>query len=157
PCGEAGVVANVDADGIGDLVLTCQGDAPSIVVWSGADAAAGRVVSIGSVPPALVHPYGADWLARAGDLDGDGLEEVALEPGRASFSGPSTAVVDPDTDWALIATGAGLASEADVQTQGWHLVSAGAWYPIPGSGGAVGDVDGDGIEDLIVAAEPSTT
>lgn len=128
-CGADGAVAQIDGDGVPDLVLRCTGQArrtattPSdhVRVWSGAAAGQGYVAPVGV--PVDVEPGG--WFGALPDLDGDGADEILVG--------------------AQIVAGGALLAAQDVR------------WPTPGDGTVraadAGDHDGDGVADLVVAED----
>jgi hypothetical protein len=151
--------ADVDGDGVDDLVVAAPGNSTgtggsAYVVFGGAGLAAaspvslaalgGRGFTVRSAPDALLG-----WaVAGVGDLDGDGREEVAVSddwgdargggyPGTVYVVGGRTTtttvdLTDPDSTLLRVS---GAADNDRLRTV------AGA-----------GDVDGDGVPDLVVGA-----
>ncbi|MFN7143810.1 MAG: integrin alpha, partial [Myxococcota bacterium] len=124
------------ADGVAGL-----GDAPA--TFTGASTAASRVRAHGS---ATGGDALGDAVAGVGDLDGDGLADVALGAGGSDAAGDDSGEV-----WLLrgpITDGDHRSADADARRFG----------PGPGAyaGAALagaGDLDGDGLDDVLVAAD----
>ena len=124
--------ADVNCDGVADIVaVTGSGTAIRLTVLSGKD---------GSALVAPFDPFGQDFLGggyvAAGDLDGDGRAEFVVSPGDGG--GPRVTVfsLNPDGSTAVRHNFLGI---DDTNFRG-------------GARAAVGDVNGDGTPDLVVAA-----
>ncbi|MFO0799707.1 MAG: SdrD B-like domain-containing protein [Gemmataceae bacterium] len=123
---------DVDGDGVADIVaVTGPGTPIRVTVRSGTD---GRVL----VAP--FDPFGGDFLGggfvAAGDLDGDGRAEFVVTPDQGG--GPRVTVFtrNPDGSTAVRSNFLGI---DDANFRG-------------GARAAVGDVNGDGVPDVVVAA-----
>ncbi len=124
--------ADVNGDGVADIItVTGVGTALRVSVVSGAG---------GAVLVAPFDPFGGDFLGggyvTAGDLDGDGRAEFAVTPDQGG--GPRVTVfsLNPDGTAAVRANFLGI---DDTAFRG-------------GARAAIGDVNGDGTPDLVVAA-----
>ncbi|MFH1466160.1 MAG: MopE-related protein [Pseudomonadota bacterium] len=134
-----------DGDGLPDLLVGASGNddagsgAGCAYLWSSADGLGhyGLDSAYGRYPGSTGQAAGGG-VAGAGDVDGDGWDEVLVGGGSASFLlyGPLTG-------------GTVALSSADVE------FSSGSW-----SGPTVrsaGDVDGDGLQDLLLGATSDST
>jgi uncharacterized delta-60 repeat protein len=124
--------ADVDGDGVADVVaVTGPGTALQLAVLSGKD---------GSVLVAPFDPFGGGFAGggyvAAADLDGDGRAEFVVTPDQGG--GPRVTIFGL-TPGGAPTTLANFFGIDDPNFRG-------------GARGAVGDVDGDGTPDLIVAA-----
>ena len=147
PTGD-GRMWDVDGDGVGDLLLLGNDDEALVVsgdslgVGGSIDASQIALATIPSPPTAgKGNPYYAPEAAYApaGDLDGDGLDELAL-----------IWPTGPDTEAVYLFSGAQLAG-------GVHLAPPDAMWRIDAPTDATiytvlaaGDVNGDGHQDLAV-------
>ena len=152
--------ADWDADGVPDLVIAC----PAWTAGLGGTNRPGRVCLIpgGSVPTTGgIDLSAASWCVEGtpgandytgstlatGDLDGDGLLDLAVS---ATGRYGGTVGVYYGTTLAT-ASGAGVITDADVV-----LVASSGWQRF-GRGLAFGDVDGDGLDDLLIGDEMGAT
>jgi hypothetical protein len=149
---------DLDGDGRDDLVVgsdpTSTSAYPAGVVWVVSGSSVTGVADLDAVATAVLvgESAGDDFgteVASAGDLDGDGVPDVVVgapladvgftNNGRAYvFHGPLLGTVG--------------AASADVRFTG-----LGDNHRVGGAVGGVGDVDGDGTDDLAIGAPRETT
>jgi hypothetical protein len=133
---------DVNGDGVGDLVLLDPTGAPRprLLVYLGARGglagSAAQSIDIDVGPAALE----GEGLASPGDLDGDGRAEVAL-----AISGSGSAVAEVRIWWG--------SDEGLALTETTSLAEP-TVIPAPMSG--TGDVDGDGLGELVVGGRGGT-
>jgi hypothetical protein len=141
-------VGDSDGDGIADFMTGSAGGAssaePEVLLFTGPIAGdltrEDAIWRLSSAPPET----SGDWLGEAqdmADLDGDGVDELIV--GVPSFSGPG--VVDVYSGTVRGETGfPGRGGEALARLQGVTALED------TGSGVSHGDLDGDGIADLLI-------
>jgi hypothetical protein len=148
---------DVNGDGIDDLIIGALRADPngrenagvSYVVF-GSDQGLPATIDLATDADLVIQGAAYDLsgasVSGAGDVDGDGVDDLLIgAPGAASGAGASYVVFG--TDQGFPAT-IDLASDADVTIQGVA--------PGDSSGGSVrgaGDVNGDGLDDLLIGAE----
>lgn len=128
---------DVNADGYDDIVVGAPFDSPhgvfeagSVTVYSGAD---GSVLHSWT-GDAANHQFGFA-VAGLGDWNGDGFDDVAASTYHLPVFGPSYVRVFSGKDGTVMLAPTGAA-------EGWFGAAL----------GRVGDVDGDGLDDLLVGS-----
>jgi len=150
---------DVDGDGLADLLLTAEDDGSSniagmIYVVLGADlAGASGEVEVSDAYRAFigeaVEDIAGEALSTAGDLDGDGLSELIIGSSR-DFG---TAYASGAAHLVYGASLAGLSSTASLADTDVKFLGLEVQSRAGGSVSGGGDVDGDGIADLLIGGE----
>ena len=144
-----GWAGDIDGDGLDDvLVAAPQGDKVHLVF--GATLAAGGSISLGDDDARMAGAVG-DWFGTSavgvGDVDGGGLGDVLvgaeLNSDSADTAGQAYLFLGED----LVAGGDFWTTEAFARFPG-EVIYDQAGGPV----GAAGDVDGDGLADLLIGA-----
>jgi hypothetical protein len=159
--GSPAVVADLDADGVGDLVVTAQLGAGPGNTRPGCGEAyvlfgplgAGTTVDLATRDPdvTIYGPGQRDHLGlavAAADLSGDGVDDLVLSaPWAPGTAGDNAGAVHVVFGPVLTGTVRDLAARrADVVVRGDHP------YENLGDAVATGDVNGDGAADLVIGA-----
>lgn len=141
--------ADVDGDGYDDLlagepqtnVATGDTDEGRVVIWFGSAAGLSGSPDVGGISHGNSGDRTGQFVASAGDLDGDGFEDFAV-----GLGGNNTPILQVY----LGAPRAELGSSPDpvAEIQGSNRSAA---IPVPMIAAAAGDLDGDGFGDLLVA------
>lgn len=139
-------LGDVDEDGLDDILLsapwadTTSEDAGAVYLFTGASLQGVSTVSAAGADATLlgnVEGGGFGHLSAAGDLDGDDLPDIYVS---------STMMED-----AYVFLGATLAKEATLDlTSADHLFKGGPEHNLNFSDGAGVDIDGDGLDDLLI-------
>ena len=156
---------DVDGDGIDDLIIGAIGADPngrdfagaSYVVF-GRDQGFPATIDLASdadliIQGAAAHDRSGRSVSGAGDVDGDGIDDLIIgallaDPNGRDSAGASYVVFGSDQGFPATID---LASDADLIIQG---AAAGDRSGCSVSG--AGDVDGDGIDDLIIGASSAS-
>ena len=155
-------IADLDGDGRDELVVgvprASLGGAGAGVVWIlflQADGSVGSALKIGENAGGfnvLLDPSDnfGEGMAAISDLDGDGREELVVSAPGDDDGGPDQGAV-----WVLFPDAAGT-------VQDWQKISrtvggftAGPCYRLGTSVARVGDLDGDGLDELAVSTGPT--
>ena len=142
---------DLDGDGLPEVLITAPDQAGKVYIFSGASISASSVLLAENADAVWTGDSDSDALGRAlaalGDLDGDGLSDVAISaPGAAELAGQVSVVMGTEE----LASGS-IASLASVVLEGDDPEDE------AGTALAVGDTDGDGTQDLIVGAPMQVT
>jgi FG-GAP repeat len=117
-----------------------------------------RGYEIVGIPPAP-HPPEQVSVANVGDVNGDGIDDYAIGVPWAEFDGRAAAGVT------YVVFGSATPHEVDLRdlgTQGFRIGGAAAHSETSmidqtSTGGARGDVNGDGLDDVLVQSEHTST
>ena len=135
----AAAAGDVNADGIGDYIVGAPGFSSAeppggrVVVYSGADHSV-----LLEFTPETAGFFGSS-VAGMGDVDGDGYDDLVVGAARAD---------DPGEDAGQVFAYSGADGSPLWTFDGRH---AGDW--LGSAVGALGDVNGDGVPDIVVGAQ----
>ena len=142
----AGCAGDVNGDGYADVVLGAPGEVPSVLVYEGGPA------GLSAIPTTLPNPTSAQIslsfpssefgmsVASAGDLNGDGFADVVVgAPIVASYAGAA---------YVYFGSASGLSTTP--------VTLAGDTGGLGESVAGAGDVNGDGLGDLLAGAPYGT-
>ena len=155
---------DVNGDGLGDLIVGTRNSDPSpgsndgksYVVFGKTSGTSIELSDIeagagGFVINSLAKAHSGYRVSAAGDVNGDGLGDVIIGAEDANYSAGTSYVVFGKAD------GAAVESSAIANGIGGFVINGqAAGDDSGGSVSAAGDVNGDGLADLIVSAEFAT-
>ena len=158
-CGESvSSAGDINGDGIDDLIVGANTADPSGLVFAGQayviygkEGGHGNIDLAGLTPDlgfkisgSAEHDFAAEEVSSAGDVNGDGIDDVILGVPGAGTTGAS---------YVIYGKAGGLADlelSSLTPAQGFNLSGAAEGSVSGGSVSAAGDVNGDGIDDLII-------
>ncbi len=143
---------DIDGDGLGDLIVGAPHASTGrglVYVIPAATIAAGGVLDIGdaaavTIEGSEINDHLGEALAYVGDVDGDGIDDLAAGAPDSDVTWPDGGAVFLFKGAAEVATGAAPDTLAVIGSE-WDDFSVG------GAFAGRGDVDGDGLGDLVVA------
>lgn len=100
-----------------------------------------------------VSPYDAlgNSVSDAGDVNGDGFDDVIVGTWKSSLNG-----TESGSSYVVFGTASGMSAEVDLTTldgsNGFRLDGTGEFERLGASVSNAGDVNGDGLEDIIIGA-----
>jgi len=160
---------DVNGDGFSDIVIGAyfaDGDgtrfrAGESYVIFGSDAGFGGSIDLATLTAAqgfkifgaVSQDYSGVSVHSAGDINGDGLDDVIVGAFRADGAGGRTYAGEA---FVIYGTGAGFGASVDLATltpdQGFAISGRDPGDGLGNSVSSAGDVNGDGIDDLLIAA-----
>jgi hypothetical protein len=159
-----GVVAgggDVNGDGRADLLVSVSGGDVAYVAFGKSDAAPIATLDLApmssspagfAIVPSDAYPQAGYSLANAGDVNGDGLDDILVGTASFNINGSAYVVFGKTTtetvDLAALDAGAG---------GGFAIVGAATGDAVGLSVSGAGDVNGDGLADVIVGATGTET
>lgn len=158
----ANAAGDVNGDGLQDLIVGASDDdsagndaGRSYVVFGKADGAAVELSALGSggflIDGESPDDHSGYWVDGAGDVNGDGLDDVVVGAWAASTNGlaaGSTYVVFGKVDSTQVDLGDIVAGVGGFVVYGANPLD----YSSQRAAGGVGDVNGDGMADLAIGA-----
>ncbi|MBK9370840.1 MAG: FG-GAP repeat protein [Deltaproteobacteria bacterium] len=158
-------LGDVDGDGLGDLMLGsvyASGGAGSVYLYLSSGALSGGLTELSELDADLTltgeteGAYAGEHIEAVGDIDGDGLGDVLVGAlGTAADPWMATAYLLLSSG-ALTARGAaGTLATADLTVQGAQPMVEeywDRWVEAHPPGARLGDIDGDGRDDLLIHA-----
>ena len=150
--GSVAFLDDVDGDGLADLLIGASqaaGNAGKSYLLYGSTIAQGGDLDLSQADVSLVGQAAWDWshAAPAGDVDGDGLDDIVIGAPESDSGGNNAGRAYLFFAASLPSSGTLSLGSADA-----IFVSEGAENHAGASVASAGDVDGDGLDDILIGA-----
>lgn len=164
----AAPTGDVNGDGIGDFIVGAEGASPNgaaYVVFGRPDGAAIDVTSLGSggfkitgaaTGDALTSSFSAEGVGAIGDVNGDGLADVAVTSSAANNAGAGKN--GSGSVWVVFGKASSTTVNlASLGNGGFRIDGAAGNQALGTSVAGAGDMNGDGKTDLVIGANGNGT
>jgi hypothetical protein len=164
----AAPTGDVNGDGIGDFVVGAEGATPNgaaYVVFGRADGAPLDVANLGSggfkingaaTGDALTGTFAAEGVGAIGDVNGDGLADVAVTSTAANNAGPGKN--GSGSVWVVFGKASSTPVDlASLGSGGFRIDGASGNQGLGSAVAGAGDVNGDTKPDLVIGANGNGT
>ena len=145
---------DVDADGLDDLLMGSYGNdgAGKVYLILGASLGITSEIDLSNADYSFVGQYNVDYagfsVSNAGDVDGDGLDDLLVGAQNNDDGGSSAGKT-----YLILGASLGVSSEIDLYYADHSFVGENNYDRSGVSVSSAGDVDGDGLDDLLVGAD----
>jgi hypothetical protein len=148
---------DVDGDGLDDVLVGADRDhnggtqAGAAYIILGSSLGTSSTIDLSSADYKLVQTGTRDWAGRsvssAGDVDGDGLDDVLV-----GAYGDDDGGNEAGAAYIILGSSLGTSSTIDLSSADYKLVGEDADDWAGFSASSAGDVDGDGLDDVLMGA-----
>jgi hypothetical protein len=148
---------DVDDDGLDDLLIGAPynddggSNTGAAYIILGSSLGTITTIDLSTADYKLIGEYASDYagqsVSSAGDVDGDGLDDVLVGANGDDDGGSYAGAV-----YIVLGSSLGTSSTIDLSTADYKLVGENAYDYAGNSVSSAGDIDGDGLDDVLVGA-----
>jgi hypothetical protein len=148
---------DVDGDGLDDILVGADlndfggGDAGKIYLILGSSLGVSSIIDLSLADYSFIgegsYNFAGSSVSSAGDVDGDGLDDILI-----GAWGNGNGGVDAGKVYLILGSSLGVSSIIDLSLADYSFIGENSYNFAGSSVSSAGDVDGDGLDDILIGA-----